>query len=174
MPVLGSRLRPKRLTQSKRKIETKKKKKSWFNLRHAHKQRHRRFCCLAFCFFIKGGAKGHSTHCLSHHPLCTDMLLFCCSSVARIALLFYFSMNAGVKLTDVEKQFIAEEYDVLLGTFKDYGTVSLHSSPLRSHTYRNINIAEAAVVRIAAILHDLDFKCCLFRFSILTFFLFGR
>jgi len=83
-------------------------------------------------------------------------------------------MNAGVKLTDVEKQFIAEEYDVLLGTFKDYGTVSLHSSPLRSHTYRNINIAEAAVVRIAAILHDLDFKCCLFRFSILTFFLFGR
>jgi len=29
--------------------------------------------------------------------------------------------DAGVKLTDVEKQFIAEEYDVLMGTFKDYG-----------------------------------------------------
>eukprot|EP00615_Pteridomonas_danica_P014832 CAMPEP_0114382610 /NCGR_PEP_ID=MMETSP0102-20121206/4209_1 /TAXON_ID=38822 ORGANISM="Pteridomonas danica, Strain PT" /NCGR_SAMPLE_ID=MMETSP0102 /ASSEMBLY_ACC=CAM_ASM_000212 /LENGTH=489 /DNA_ID=CAMNT_0001538439 /DNA_START=18 /DNA_END=1488 /DNA_ORIENTATION=+ len=28
---------------------------------------------------------------------------------------------ASVKLTDVEKQFIAEEYDVLMGTFKDYG-----------------------------------------------------
>ena len=26
-----------------------------------------------------------------------------------------------MKLTDVEKQFIAEEYDVLMGTFKDYG-----------------------------------------------------
>ena len=26
-----------------------------------------------------------------------------------------------VKLTDVEKQFIAAEYDLLLGTFKDYG-----------------------------------------------------
>jgi hypothetical protein len=32
-----------------------------------------------------------------------------------------FSLNLGVKLTDVEKQFIAEEYDVLMGTFKDYG-----------------------------------------------------
>jgi len=29
--------------------------------------------------------------------------------------------DASVKLTDVEKQFIAEEYDVLMGTFKDYG-----------------------------------------------------
>jgi anoctamin-10/anoctamin-7 len=29
--------------------------------------------------------------------------------------------SANVKLTDVEKQFIAEEYDVLMGTFKDYG-----------------------------------------------------